>query len=452
MNLDNKNIDDLAREKLSGGSYPFKESYWAGAEKVIAANTIKKGLFFSSIYLKMTAVALASFLVAWYVFTPSISTGSINAQSDPESLSQNIPELTNAQNIINKSRLNQNNSELSNRALAQENSTKTSTTLTDKKLAVATIKTISANFKSPSLPVIVSRLSSNSSIQKTRESFIEKDPFLENNLLSSRSNVSSLVMKQLNFDRLSQTLLTTELAKSKVKKSTYSEIALSLFGQINLNKEISEFGIGEKIEYHRGINNKFLISVGLENLSLKQTREIESFEVSIIETLEINSFQAFEYSEKTKLVPGVIFIDGVAFNGMVEESYLDSMLTTKLDTTLLQSLDSVSSKNNESLSARYISIPISFYYLHSISKFDFRLGAGLTIGQRIGDEPKVRNEIKENSLYPDLRLSANANASLGYFLSELWSAELSVGYHHILNSSTKGIGNLRSSVGIRYSF
>ena len=452
MNLDNKNIDDLAREKLSERSYPFKESYWADAEKVIAANTTKKGLSFSSIYLKMAAVALASFFVAWYVFSPSGSNESINAHSVQESLSQHTSELTNAQNTLNKSITNQNNTRLSNVPLPNKNSTKTTNTQIDQKPAVAARKPLSTNFKAPASSVIVNALNSNSTKQATRKHLIKKDAFLEQNLLSSRSNVSSLAMKQLNFDRLSQTLLKTELTQSKVKKSTYSEIALSLFSQINLNKEISEFGFAEKIEYRRGINNKFLISVGLENLSLKQTKEIESFEVSIIETPEVNSFQAFEYSEKTKLVPGVIFIDGVAFNGMVEESYLDSMLTTKLDTTMLQRLDSVSSKNNESLSVRYISIPISFYYMHSISKFDFRLGAGFTIGQKIGNEPTVKNEMKEASLYPNIRLSANANASLGYFLSESWSAELGIGYQHTLNSTTKGIGNLSSSVGIRYSF
>ena len=110
-----------------------------------------------------------------------------------------------------------------------------------------------------------------------------------------------------------------------------------------MNGQFKEQSIGFGVAFNRSIGRNYLIGVGVElnHVKFNFDEAFTAFQENI--TSKINQVEELMLTEKERTIPGYIFIDGIAFNAMVEETYFDSSYAFRSDTIMIKTIDTTRS-------------------------------------------------------------------------------------------------------------
>lgn len=496
MKKEGKNLDELLKAKLSGEAYPFKEAYWQSAQQVIKANGVKaaaSGFAFSkfTIALSVVLVSITSFGLGWYVFSPDTNTNQNEVVTIQENYRKSSPkplveensssnqnnkeaqitetliissthELRDKKEILVGNKVNSNKEEeteikpenkmvfsthpVDAQKPTEEISEKPSHTTTNfNNLQTITEELLSEEISSPisgqePLEIDVNNTSSNDFGNNESIAVLTENRFnIEKlNALGLDSYVPSSELNALNIDE-------------KLKKSNYYEFGFAVQTYASFKSKVEEWNTGASFILRKQLGQNFLIGTGLQ---YEQTTARHSFTSSIINQIETeyeNTFIQEDLIEKTRLVPGIVYIQGVPMQGMVEETYFDTVSTTVTETLTRTSLDTNEVLSLENYKAKYIDIPVELSYSVSFGKLDFRLGVVPSIGFLSSYSRSLAAE-GPVLVIPKQRFMVAGTTQLGYYLSPKLNLNIGFGYRQNFNALVGGNNQIGGNIGLRYTF
>lgn len=486
MKKEGKNLDDLLKEKLAGGAFPFKEAYWDSAQQVMKANGLKAatGFTFSklTIALSIALASVTSFGLGWYLFSPDTTP---NQTKEALNQSKNINQNINDKGQTNQNELNKDKKVSTATIVLEEVETKE--TYNDNSLA-SEIKKLDIALKTADEPQEEKAFNENSFGKLAREDEKVKDTpevqemgiaineapnlkFEETNSFGENSNeiieansptiypiessmnrteIEKYDLLGLNAIDIKSEIKSLNLDES-FKNSNYYELSFGVQAYSSLNSPDRELNLGAALMVRKQVLKSILVGAGIQFEQVETNHASSSTIISEIETQYENSFLKTDYLEKTRLVEGVLYYQGVPFKAMVEETYFDTVSTTVTEILTRTEQDTLLIDITNKYKAQYLDIPLEAAYAFSFGKMDLRFSVSPSIGFLMNSSSSL-NEPTNGLTIPKQRIMFGGSAQWGYYLSPKLNLNAGFGYRKNLNTLVGDGNQIGGNVGLRYTF
>lgn len=434
------NLDNLINQKLSEEAFEFKESYWANAQQVIAAQQqqSKRKIIWLSLISALLLVGSFSASYAWYTLN-----------NEPGN------QVNSSKTILIQEQT---------KAIVKEDISEEKNTIT--KVIKANKNTEEADHFKRHNPIETEIQPSDQLVRNDATGHlveIDDDELIGEsihsiNIRTSEDNEDNFILEPLPY---LPTSIENSVDQIELKSIEDKVIASARYKELNLGF-ISTMAKGtdqDRIAHHSlnltyqlGLGKSWLIGTGVEFSTTHQKLVQDYLKLVDKEVADYESIESIRIIENEQLVPGYVFIDGVAFNAMVPETFYDTITEMRIDTSSKIVSDSMWTSNQINRRAQYVEIPIQLQYIMAFGKFDLRFGINGTAGYRLSNSINSTEPIFTTQINPELRFKVGATINGGYFINENWSIQVGGNAVQMLNGQYLKSTSLGGNVGLRYIF